>query len=97
MFHGRRLLGEARTDSPGLWDRDKYSALDWFMDCLDDAFVLQGKGPVQALRGSRKFPAFRASRIAQVYRKRGNAGSNFLRRGAVVSGMIRPRFILEIA
>src|SRR5882762_7986087 len=27
------------------------------MDCLNDAFVLQGKGPVQALRGSRKFPA----------------------------------------
>src|SRR5260370_30243607 len=27
------------------------------MDCLDDAFGLQGKGPIQAIRGSRKFPA----------------------------------------
>jgi hypothetical protein len=23
VFHERRLLEEARTDSPGLWDRDK--------------------------------------------------------------------------
>ena len=42
------------------------------------------------------FLLFRASRIAQVYKKRGNAGSNLLRRGAVISGMIRPLFILEI-
>src|ERR1700730_92553 len=43
------------------------------------------------------FLLFRAPRIAQVYRKRGNAGSNVRRRGALISGMIRPRFILEIA
>jgi len=43
------------------------------------------------------FLLFRASGIAQVYRKSGNAGSNVLRREAVISGMIRPRFILEIA
>jgi hypothetical protein len=42
------------------------------------------------------FLLFRASGMAQVYRKRGNAGGNLLRRGAVISGMIRPRFILEI-
>jgi len=43
------------------------------------------------------FLLFRASGMAQVYRKRGNAGGNLLRRGAVISGMIRPRFSPEIA
>src|ERR1700730_4904445 len=46
------------------------------------------------------FLFFRASRITQVYRKRGNAGSNVLRRlrrGALISGMIWERFILETA
>ena len=42
------------------------------------------------------FLPFRAFGIAQVYRDRRNAGSNLLRREAVISGMIRPRFILEI-
>jgi hypothetical protein len=43
-----------------------------------------------------KFLLFHASGIVQVYRKRGNPGCNTLRRRVVISGMIGPRFILEI-
>jgi hypothetical protein len=55
----------------------------------------KGSDLYKPLVATANFLLFRASGMAQVYRKRGNHGCNALRRWVVISGMIRPRFILE--
>jgi len=89
VFHEERLLGEARTDSPVCEAESHYSASDGSSTVWATPLYYKARDLTS--------PLWRAQiscfRDGSSDGKSGNPGCDKLRRGAVISGMIRPHFL----
>src|SRR5271154_1907547 len=65
VFHEKRLLGGRERIHPGCEAESQYLDLasDDCINCMVDAFVLHGTGPVQAPRCRCDFPTFLCLRV----------------------------------
>ena len=97
MFHGRRLLGGENGFARFVGQRQNILPSADSFTARTTHLYYKGWDLYKPFVATANFLLFRASGIAQVYRKRGNPGCILLRRWPVISGMIRPRFSPEIA